>query len=131
MADFFSKFLTNSFHVTDEEAFKKMMDKVEANYLMVEHEKGNYCIYGEGPLYAYDDQEESVEDSFFLDLSKILPEKEVLLWHEIGNEKFRYLSSGCWIVMRNHIEYVDLLNETIAKVRTKLKDESFKLDLFY
>ena len=96
---------TNGFRVTNEERFQELLNGLSGEDVE-HHEFTNSFGQIVHQIYGYCSVDYVTEDGdydfdvFIKELQKILPDRESVVWIEIGNEKIRYVN-GVVIVITN------------------------------
>ena len=129
---------TNYFHVKDSEAFRELMEKVEAEDLRYWEEKdedGNltfaFGCHGNIAGIPFQDDvgamvtdEDSYED-FLTELQKCVDEHDAIILIESGHEKLRYISGIATVITRDSIEYLVLSKTALGLARRMLGNEQY------
>jgi len=137
MANYYGTVRTNYFKVTDEEKYKELFGRLSAEDEIhdftkeedgeVFHGFGSYsCI----DYVSEDEEDEDVGgiDGFVKELQKILPEGEVFVYEEIGNEKLRYLVGLVVVATKDDIRYNALTEVAKSLAKEMLgKDTDIRL----
>ena len=131
MATYTCTIRTNYFRVTDEDQYQKLAKSLwgeERIQLFTKklddgtilHGFGSYCNIEYLPADANtdeDDDELCDIEEFYKELQKILPDNEVFVLEEVGNEKLRYVGAYATIVTNKEIRHIGFNRqiETLAK----------------
>lgn len=132
MANYYGTVRTNLFRVTDEDKYNEIFGRLSAedtiHDLTKVDENGN-IFHGFGSYsiidYIVEEDEEDTSggiDGFITELQKILPDDEVFVYEEVGNEKLCYLVGLVVVatkdtVKSNELAYVakNLAKEMVGK----------------
>jgi len=141
MANYYGMCRTNYFAVTDAVKFKAVMDCVsgEAAVRFFEHdiEKGKFMFYCEGNITGYitdSDDEDALDgayDKMIEMLQGVLPDGEVIILTEIGNEKMRYLHAASLLITNNGTHFIDLADVAVNKAREILNNPGYCTGMYY
>lgn len=117
MANYDCMTRTNYFRVTDEKWYKELFERLENPegdkvYDFSKEENGTtwhgFGTYGEITYYDPNSKEMTDMDTFFEEMTKILPDDDALILTEIGHEKLRYLSAYSTVVTHKGVEWLSL-----------------------
>lgn len=132
MANYYGTVRTNLFRVTDEDKYNEIFGRLSAedtiHDLTKVDENGN-IFHGFGSYsiidYIVEEDEEDTSggiDGFITELQKILPDDEVFVYEEVGNEKLCYLVGLVVVATKdtvkiNELAYVakNLAKEMVGK----------------
>lgn len=138
MANYNSTYRTNYFKVTDEEEYQKLFEKVKscaedlADFSRTEDGETLHGFGGYGSIDYCDENEEYLGiDSFFDELSKILPDNEAVIYTEVGNEKLNYLAAYSIVATNEDVKIVDLRECAKDKAKEMLNDKDYETQLEY
>ena len=105
MADYYGIYRTNYFHVTDEEAYQKLIEGVKEvsdfeDFTKVADDGSVLHGFGGDDTLVYDD---GGDDEFYAAIQKLLPDGEAFIMVESGHEKLRYACGGVVVVTNKGI----------------------------
>lgn len=148
MANFEGKSRTNYFHVKDIDNFKKLMSTVKADdkIELIESTDSNnkpvfsfncYANIAGIPVDDVNNTNQDITDidydfdAFTSKLQKLLPDDDVCIIFEIGNEKLRYLSAHATIISSSDIKTVNLTESAKLLAKEMLKDNNWDTQCEY
>lgn len=129
MANYSCASRTNYFKVTDIDKLKELVESVNAELFEGENNTFGFGNY-DNILMGFDDEDgESFE--IVNELQKILPEGEVIIAKEIGNEKLRYLTAYAILITNKEVVSIELDDFIQAQARQLIGDKNYTPKLIY
>lgn len=125
MANYYCNVKTNYFKVTDVDKLKELVKNVNAELFEDKADKGYYGfgIQNSSSIDTfYDENDEEVD--LVEEIQKILPDNEIFIMHEIGNEKLRYLCSYITIATNKTNETLSLPSIVEKRIKDNFKNVS-------
>lgn len=130
MANYVGRYRTNYFTVSDEGAFDEWLENCVAGAEKILNETGvGFCGY-DSFSFCGKDGEEIDEDEAIHKLQELLDDDSCCVIHEIGHEKFRYLTSTAIFITKNSMEVIDFHNQISAKAKELMGDD-FVVEISY
>lgn len=132
--DFTAKARTSYFPVTDERAFRQLVENINADSKvhLYEDSRNGQQIFAFGcagwlnGLNVEDDKELACEDMNITDiwaaLQKLLPNGEAVIATIIGAEGMRCLTATATIITKDNISYIDLEQQAVKMAKDMLGD---------
>lgn len=139
MANYENTFSTNEFTVTDEARYKELFSFLQGDITdYTRTDEAGVTIHGfggYGGVYS-DTGIEEIDDEpigYFMDeLSKILPEGQAAIFHEVGNEKLNYLAAYSIIATKNDgVRSIDMQSLAENMAQAMLSGSNYVLDNGY
>ena len=133
MSDYYATTKTSLFSVTDTYKLRQLCEdwNVEleeyGDYKFAIHPPdGGFGTWKDIDQFDDDGNEILTNDDFFEELSKLLPENEILICWEVGNESRRYVE-GFVFAMNNKNEYLSLFlsDEIYKKIDANWKNAKY------
>ena len=141
MANYMASARTNYFRVTDEEKYKELFnglcgeddiaDFTKEENGVVYHGFGSYCSIEYCAPSEEDDDYEYNFDAFLDELQKILPDDEVFVYMEAGNEKLRYVSGYVIVMTNKECKSMSLDNWARQQAKQMLNNDDFETQMTY
>ena len=125
---------TNYFHVKDEEAFRKLVERIVSECGIELFEKndpegeklfgfGSYgSLYGICKDSEEDDDEYDEEEVLYQKLQSCVAEDDAVIILTAGNEHLRYVTGDAVCITHDKIEYLDLTCLAVAKAAEMLNN---------
>ena len=88
-------------------------------------------IYDKNGNAVYDDCDYGEVDEFYEGLQTVLPDDEVFVYMEAGNEGYRYVTGYAVLVSNREIKYVSLDDAIKTEAKKMIRDKIEKLQLDY
>jgi len=142
MADYYGFTRTNYFSVTDEKAFRKVIEDSYCSSGDIEifenNESGSikfgFGCYGEicGVREVLeDDCDEGDYDAFVSALQSVLAEGDAIIIREVGYEKLRYLIGRSHVITKSDSRYVHLQDRALAESQIMLNNPEYQTKMDY
>ena len=134
MANYECTVRTNYFHVKDEEAFRKLVERIVSECGIELFEKndpegeklfgfGSYgSLYGICKDSEEDDDEYDEEEVLYQKLQSCVAEDDAVIILTAGNEHLRYVTGDAVCITHDKIEYLDLTCLAVAKAAEMLNN---------
>jgi hypothetical protein len=112
MADYIAYVRTNYFRVTDEEGFKKALEKVDGiNEIWSKEINGekHFAFSADYSIMEYwDDKEDDYKDIAPF-LQPFLHPEDVIMIQEVGFEKLRYLVGNVYVIGKEETRFINMI----------------------
>lgn len=134
MANYECTVRTNYFHVKDEEAFRKLVERIVSDdriWLFEENDSDGKKLFGFGSYGSLDgirkdneenDDEYDEEEVLYQKLQSCVAEDDAVIILAAGNENLRYVTGDAVCITHDKIEYLDLTRLAMAKAAEMLND---------
>jgi len=140
MANYNATIRTNYFSVTNESAFRDLIQSVQAEdtvHLFEDPQPDGGKKFGFG-CYGYiygipitEDEDEYDMDRFFENLQVLLCESDAIILTEIGNEKLRYLFGMSVIITKKAIRSTTITDCALIIAQEMLENDEFTTKMEY
>lgn len=136
MANYYGMTRTNYFGVKDEEKFKELTSKLEAedNILIEQNSEGKWSIASYSSIdycLEVDNCEDYDLDAFFESMKECIADGDAMIWTEIGNEKLRYFVAYSTVVTSEEIAHVVLEKCALDIARALVNNDNFETQMDY
>lgn len=134
MANYECTVRTNYFHVKDEEAFRKLVERIVSDdriWLFEGNDSDGKKLFGFGSYGSLDgirkdneenDDEYDDEEVLYQKLQSCVAEDDAVIILAAGNENLRYVTGDAVCITHDKIEYLDLTRLAMAKAAEMLND---------
>ena len=135
MANYYGKVRTNYFGVKNEEKFKELTSKLEAedNILIEQNSEGKWSIASYSSI-DYCENEDCCDydlDEFFEKMKECIADGDAMIWTEIGNENLRYFVAYSTVVTSKEIVHVVLEKCALDIAKDLLSNDDFETQMDY
>lgn len=139
MANYMCVNRTNYFKVTDAEAFKTFLSKVETDadekFFVWEKEIDGKPHYAFG-IYAsiigvQDKTEEADYDRFIDGLQEYVAEDDVVILFHAGHEKLRYVTGCATVITKNSVDILNIQDIAVRTAQEKLGNPEYSTECDY
>lgn len=124
MADYEATTRSNYFHVTDEEKFHQIFEKIQEKNFEIELFTGSDHTYGFG---SYSDVD--MDDIF--ELQDIIPDDDCIIVMESGHEKLRYVDGIGYVITKERIESLSIMSWVQQKAKELMQDPDYTTQIDY
>jgi len=124
MADYYCVSRTNYFKVKKINDFKTALSDKSfcEDPLSIWENEGRVALGAYGSITAYYDEDSGDMLEIFPILQEHLDYGEVIILQESGYEKLRYITGFAWIITKDEVRFIDVLDEAIKAAQGMVED---------
>ena len=137
MSDYRCVLRSNYFHVTDAEAFKKLMDSVSPDdlHLWEKMDDQGEAVFGfgcEGAIYGIPNENDDCNFDLFLEkLQKYIADGDAVILVEAGHEKLNYVTGQATIITKKEMQTIGIEEFALSKARDMVHNPDFNTQIDY